>query len=575
MAEIVQRPTRYGESVHVERWGEILDDGETARRFIALRKGETAELVLAAMTPSPSPDAAEPLNVEILIEAAPVADVPAEVVLPSTKQETLLDVVAGGEKLSVRGDARLEKWLGAWLPTKAEIDRSPVEEFADGKASRPNLHRLRLTYEFDVASKRNVSVAFAPEYRTIYDHPAGGWTYDVYDQDGRAVYRGDYRPGSFEALPGSYRVEVAGYSTSEEDLEELKNVALHWEAPFEGSKNVDLDPSGTQTIDPYASRRFELATRDAKDRPPLEGAVAVEGRIDWTFGVVGDGRLAEWMETTRLVRPFVGSSDEAKDDDETKIVWNKAPERPERDRVEALVRWLEDLPTDKRDAFDRTYDALIAEYPEEPFLLQLRLHWLDQEKVRKERLDEVVAAADSLLAAIDQPALRERLADRALGTQAGNENREQTDWQKAAVIDALYRKGRAIGYRELPEVIAVRPIEDPAALDRAFRENLAELGRWTNLESESVYLLKLRDLRRDEKFGAGAKLLQQRATDEAGFWPAWKRFEIYDSLGWTAEREMARSDLLERFPQRAVEELKAYKPKAANAELDAAAPESN
>jgi hypothetical protein len=178
--------------------------------------------------------------------------------------------------------------------------------------------------------------------------------------------------------------------------------------------------------------------------------------------------------------------------------------------------------------------------------------------VRKDRLDEIVAAADALLATIDQPALRERLADRALGTQAGNENRELVDWQKAAVIDALYRKGRALGYRELPEVVAERPIEDPAALDKAFRDNLAELGRWTDLEADDVYLLKLRDLRRDQKFGAAAKLLQEQATEEAGFWPSWKRFAIYDALGWTAEREMVRSDLLQRFPQRAAEELKEY-----------------
>ncbi|HEV7280917.1 MAG TPA: S8 family serine peptidase [Pirellulaceae bacterium] len=565
MAEIVQRPTRYGESVHVDRWIEVLDDAQVSRRFVPLRQGETAELVLAATTPALSPDAIEPLNVEIAIEAPPVADVPGEIVLPSTKQQTLLHVVAGGEKLNVRGSARLENWIGAWLPTEAEIDRAPVEEFAGDKASRSNLRRLRLTYEFDVAEKRKVSLAFAPEYRTIYDHPAGGWTYDVYDEDGRAVYRGDYRPGSFEALPGSYRAEVVGYATSEEDLEELKNVALHWEAPFEGSKNVDLDPSGARTIDPHASLRFELATRDVKDRPPLDGAVAVEGKIDWMFGVEREGRLAEWTETTRLVRPFLGPSDDAKEDEDAKIVWQKAPEQPERDRAEALIRWLKDVPTDKREAFARTYDALIAEYPEEPFLLQLRLHWLDQEDVRKDRLDETVAAADALLAAIDQPALRERLADRALGTQAGNENRERTDWLKAAVIDALYRKGRAIGYRELPEVVAERPIEDPAALDKAFRENLAELGRWTDLESPNVYLLKLRDLRRDQKFAAAAKLLQaklleQGATDEAGFWPAWKRFEIYDSLGWTAEREMARSDLLQRFPDRAAEELKAHEP---------------
>lgn len=556
IAEAVQRPTRYGENVHVESWLVALDKPEIERHFVALRKGEPAELVLVA-----SSQTGEPLSVDIEIEATPVAEVPVEIVLPSTKQDTLIDVVAGAEKLNVRGSARLEKWIGDWLPTKAEIDRSPVQEFANDKASRSNLQRLRLTYEFDVAEKREVSIAFAPEQRSIYDHPAGGWTYDVYDENGQSVYRGDYRPGSFDALPGSYRVEAAGYSTSEDDLEELKNVPLHWEAPFGGSKNVELDPGGSQTIEPYASRRFQLTTGDAKDRPPLAGAVTVEGKFDWTFSVEREGHLIEWTETTRLVRPYVGSSDEENGDDgHAKIVWKKAPEQPERDRVEALVRWLEDVPTDKREAFDRTYDALVAEYPEEPFLLRLRLHWLDQEEVRKDRLDEIVAAADALLATIDQPALRERLADRALGTQAGNENREQTDWQKAAVIDALYRKGRAIGYRELPEVVAEHPIEDPAALDKAFRDNLTELARWTNVEAEEVYLLKLRDLRRDQKFGAAAKLLQNRATEEAGFWSAWKRFEIYDSLGWTAEREMARSDLLQRFPKRAAEELKEHEP---------------
>ena len=70
------------------------------------------------------------------------------------------------------------------------------------------------------------------------------------------------------------------------------------------------------------------------------------------------------------------------------------------------------------------------------------------------------------------------------------------------LVDALYRKGRAIAYMDLPPVPGAPPMEIPkkpkkrAARDKLFEANYAQLRQWVDLDQPKYALLKVRRERR-------------------------------------------------------------------------------
>jgi hypothetical protein len=103
---------------------------------------------------------------------------------------------------------------------------------------------------------------------------------------------------------------------------------------------------------------------------------------------------------------------------------------------------------------------------------------------------------------------------------------------------------------ELPEVVAKHPIEDPAALDKAFEKNFAELSSWVDTTDPRWGLLRVRRDRRDQRFGAALKLLDRYAEKEPpNYWYLKKRRDIYEKLGWRQAYEHERRRLAIHFPK--------------------------
>ncbi|MCH7689000.1 MAG: hypothetical protein IH899_20380 [Planctomycetes bacterium] len=178
------------------------------------------------------------------------------------------------------------------------------------------------------------------------------------------------------------------------------------------------------------------------------------------------------------------------------------------------------------------------------------LHRLDHEKSRKQHLPEVVAAAEYVLAQIDT----EKLAAH-YGTNVNAENPEEVklrktmDEQKSVLVDTLYRKGRALGYMELPDVIAEHPIADPQAHDQAFEANFAELRKWVDTTDQKYFLLHVRRERRKGRYGNALKLLNKYIpTSAPNYWSMKKRRDIYEKLGWNHLWKYEKNWLLIRFP---------------------------
>lgn len=118
--------------------------------------------------------------------------------------------------------------------------------------------------------------------------------------------------------------------------------------------------------------------------------------------------------------------------------------------------------------------------------LQRRLMTLDVPSTRKQNLSEIVTTADELIQEL-----------------TGIYGSDSTQ-----LADPLYRKGRALGYRELPDVVARTPVENPAQLDRDFEATFARLQSLVDVTGPKYVLLAVRRERRRGFHGEALDLLE-------------------------------------------------------------------
>lgn len=165
-----------------------------------------------------------------------------------------------------------------------------------------------------------------------------------------------------------------------------------------------------------------------------------------------------------------------------------------------------------------------APLPAELRLLVSALHRLDQAATRKQSLAAVIASADDVINFVDRPM-----------------SASPREWE-SVLADALYRKGRALGYQELPDVAAVTPVADPEQLQRDFESNFARLDGLVDTTQPAYILLRIRRERRRNRRGVALDLVDvYRRTHAHPVWYLKKRYDLLTELGaaWQAHQAAA------------------------------------
>ena len=125
-----------------------------------------------------------------------------------------------------------------------------------------------------------------------------------------------------------------------------------------------------------------------------------------------------------------------------------------------------------------------------------------------------------------------------------------TDGDQSLLVDTLYRKGRALGYMELPEVLKKRPIKDQPAHDKAFESTYRELARWEDVTGEKYFLLHIRRAAKKKQPGESLKWLNKYAgAPGSSYWHLEKRRKLYQTLGWKHLEANAAGLLRVHFPR--------------------------
>jgi hypothetical protein len=153
---------------------------------------------------------------------------------------------------------------------------------------------------------------------------------------------------------------------------------------------------------------------------------------------------------------------------------------------------------------------------------------LDSPATRKQYLQQIVQHATTVIRAIDN-------ADQAVSGR--------NDVQHL-LVESLYRKGRALGYQELPDVVAVRPVKNPEQLDEQFEANYRRLQQLVDVTLPEYILLSIRRERRRGHYGKALDLVgKYRDTRPNPVWQHKKRRDLLAEMGADLHADQASLDL--------------------------------
>jgi hypothetical protein len=172
---------------------------------------------------------------------------------------------------------------------------------------------------------------------------------------------------------------------------------------------------------------------------------------------------------------------------------------------------------------------LLEEHPRDLGVRQLHLHWLDQYVYRKEYADDIAASA--------------AFVQKLLG-QAGVEK----DVKDRAIAFAMYRRARALAYRELPEVVEKQPLPDADAHAEELMGAAETLFQFAGKGRQEFILLEIRMLRKQAMFGQALVLIEDYGSCVERKWALKKRRDTLADLGWEYPQAEAAAEYRKAFP---------------------------
>ncbi len=469
------------------------------------------------------------------------------------------------ETLAPSGSLKtLRKLIG---PSSAEIHTLAADRdtLPDG---RP-LYALEMVYRFDLSRKSTITARFPRNDDLLYDSAFGTQLWMIFDATKRRVATDDVYPENVRLEKGAHQLHIQFRHSDRRKIEELRQMPLSLDINLSSSIALEFFPSRAAALtdgEKFSPQR--LAPGESASvclqAPAMKSLPAEAATGDVLLGTISYGK-ADSARTgagqrpggypvryavTRVAQPTSPSSaTQAASSDDTDAEAEDDPEAAA--LLEFQMARLKKLANEKTaEQFEQLAERILKEHPGHLPVLVARLHRLDTTAERKKRLPAVVAAADAVLEQIDTQELARHFGTRVdPDDPAAQKARQRMEKQKSILIDALYRKGRALGYMELPDVIAEHPIENPEEHSRQFEANFAELQRWVDTTDEEYVLLHIRRERRRERFGAALELLNEQISKaKPTFWYHKKRRDIYEKLGWDHLWENERRWLRIRFP---------------------------
>lgn len=424
-----------------------LQENEPVTKKFNVRGGMTMEVCSAQFWSNKS---AFDLDLDIEFHGITASLVPA-----SGREELTLIGGQGHAKIECQSTVRVEDFKPSiTFDTRRTFHRPssstirPLTSARDLQPSGNHMFELVTTYNISAKEDSNkLSYSFPALGNHLYDSSVPLLT-QLFDLRKKRVHFGDVYKKEFELPKGDYVLKAQLLNESMKVLESLKNVTLmvdqklskpdsaalklydnhvdlHSDAPPAKYAGVKLHPGERIVLTLDLNLEGEAVPKEAHPGDVLVGS----------FGFAAEGK----GQIRYIVPPAVKNADEGSDD-------AAAGEKNENEIPELLTATAKKI----KDAKEKLefMDKLIADYPKYLGVLVAKLEALDADDKDAAKRKQVIAAADQVLALIDENDVKLWLATQKPSAseqsdQEKKKNKEMEEKKKALVL-ALNRKTRVL-----------------------------------------------------------------------------------------------------------------------------------
>lgn len=539
------------------------------RLVFPVEPGRTMELAIAQYWSSLGP-----CSMQYHLEFLGLMPDQRQVVMPPDQPAVRVDVAAASSSgpMSLSPSARLTNYRRSLRPTKSAIKLLSADR--DGFDQQRLFRELELTYEFEQTDGGSVTPHFESLDELLYESEYGGLLWAIFEPNGRRVATDDAWPHGVSLNKGKYTLKLWVRHFEHLKLERLTSLPVALERPLPGAISLPIYASKLDAM--TSGQRF--STRWLKPgehqevfvgnvtKGQLPGSVLAGDVLVGTIQYGGDhgrggasDRPNGFPISTAVSTVDAVSASSSSEKTETPLLTptdeaaaKTAEERIARTIRDAKLKLLQSLSIDSdRVLFDQLAAELNEQSPNTGLPIAItRLHKLDDPAKREERLEDIVAAADAVIAQLNPNDIALALGSRAAeGDADAAKKRRQAELQKTLLIDTLYRKGRALGHMELPEVLAKKPIADQKAYDALFEKTFVELTRWADTTEQAYFLLHIRRATKNGKYAESLKWLDRYIPSSTpNYWYFEKRRELYEKLHWPHLEDQQRRWRTVHFP---------------------------
>ena len=447
----------------------------------------------------------------------------------------------------------------------------PLTDARDSLPGNRTIYEAELTYSFSLSKKTSVTPQPALALEDQFHESWESLIWMLYDKAKRFVASGSSGSrGTTSLAKGDYTLKFHVRNHVLKDLKKLKDMRLNLDLKL--AKPVSLkfqaDPDSALTGG-GGFRSGTLAkgsqTRIYIERPgslPSEASAGdlLIGSISYGQGnsnLLGPGKKPGGFPLSMRVPP----AKPAKAKPSASAGSKKKEEKSEEEKLAEAIRDLKvarlaKLHSDKKaEDFDRLAKEILDANPNHLPVLVQQLKRLDGEANRKKHLDKVIAAADTVIAQIDTETLAKHYGIKLKpDDEEAKAERAKLDKKLNTLTDALYRKGRALGYldtqfREGENADSDETKKRLDEIDKQFEANFAELQKWAETTDDKFVLLHIR---RDNRQGHIATALK-RLNEKIGRSPhdrklQKKRIRLLGELKWDEWKSHEETWQIRRFP---------------------------
>lgn len=498
----------------------------------SIKPGRTLEIALAQYWSSLG---ATDLEAKLFLQGLDTVD--GVVVLDGGEITSTVDLAASWSRIEAEPQAKLTKWRRTFRPSK-QITR-PLRGERDQLPQERIPYELVLQYEFNLPSKATIHPVPALSTEEAFEYLFESTLWQIFDANKQLVASG-IDDDTASLVKGDYVLRWHARHDDPAALDKLKDQVLWMDQPLEKPISIKTfsDPQtalfggggfGTRLLEKGDSAEVILFMPQSSELPKevspgdwLLGNLAFskeqgnEVRIRGRF--TGELPLQYKIVTPPKDKPDPSNTANGKEEDLPPL---KETLRDARiDRLTALRQ------KKKWDAYSDLSEKLLKQWPDHlPLRVEILKRYDDHD--RKEHLDQVIETANAVLERIDTEALAQNLGKQIPDNdKEAKKERDKWEEKKKVLIDTLYRKGRAIAYRDARNETDT---EDP---DSEFESNFKELQKWADTTSKDHFLLHVRWHRRWDRYGSALALLnkhiEESPTDKQLID---KRIKMFDKLG--------------------------------------------